>query len=128
MALNLPYSGLIQYRPHGADGIQERDSIMAGAQVILNVSRADNELFAFLNGVMVYDRKTENNPSLDDAVDLVPALKSGDNILVLGGINWGGPATFAGSLSINGFSTPFSVTLPSTEKGLIWHQVFNIPY
>jgi hypothetical protein len=96
----------------------------------LTVTNADNELAAFLNCVNVYDKKTEGNPTFKDVVDLTPYLKSGCccNCLVLIGINWGGPATFKGSLQI-GTAPPqsFSVTFPSTPNGIVWQEVFVIP-
>ncbi len=110
----------------------------APTKVTLTVNNADNELAAFLNCVSVYDKKTEGNATFNDVVDLTPALKSGCccNCLVLVGINWGGPATFKGNLTISGsptgtFVQPFFATFPSlpgTANGIVWQQVFNIPY
>jgi hypothetical protein len=98
--------------------------------VKLTVNNADNELAAFLNCVTVYDKKTDGNPSLNDVVDLTPFLKSGCccNCLHLIGINWGGPATFKGSLTIGTLVQPFSVTFPSTPNGIAWETRFLIPY
>jgi len=98
--------------------------------VTLTVNNADNELAAFLNCVTVYDKKTENNPSFKDVVDLTPFLKSGCccNCLHLIGINWGGPATFKGSLTIGTLVQPFSATFPSTPNGIVWQQIFEITY
>jgi hypothetical protein len=98
--------------------------------VKLTVNNADNELAAFLNCIMVYDKKTENNPSFNDVVDLTPFLKSGCccNCLVLVGINWSGPATFKGSLTIGAHVQAFSFTVASSPNGIVWTQVFEIPY
>jgi hypothetical protein len=96
----------------------------------LTVTNADNELTAFLNCVTVYDKKTENNPTFKDVVELTPFLKSGCccNCLVLIGINWSGPAMFKGSLQIgSGPPQPFSVTLSNPGNGIVWQQVFIIP-
>ena len=95
----------------------------------LTVTRADNELIAVLNCVTVYDRKTENNPVLNDNVDLTPLLKTGGccNCLILYGINWGGPATFQGQLTISGLVIPFSASFPSSPNGMIWQQAFPLP-
>jgi|SRR5581483_11059110 len=93
----------------------------------LTVNKADNELIAVLNCITVYDRKTENNPTLKDVVELTPFLKDGCccNCLVLYGINWGGPSTFEGSVKIGPTVTiPFSATFPSSPNGMIWTQTF----
>jgi hypothetical protein len=98
--------------------------------VKLTVNNADNELAAYLNCVPVYDKKTEGNPTFNDVVDLTPFLKSGCccNCLVLIGINWGGPATFNGSLTIGTLVQPFAVTFPSTPNGIAFTRFFYIPY
>jgi hypothetical protein len=98
--------------------------------VKLTINNADNELAAILNCVTVYDKKTEGNPALNDVVDLTPFLKSGCccNCLVLIGINWGGPSTFKGSLTIGTLVQPFSFTIGASPNGIAWQQVFNIPY
>ena len=102
---------------------------MPASVVKLTVNNADNELAAILNCVTVYDKKTEGNPSFNDVVDLTPFLKDGCccNCLILIGINWGGPATFKGSLTIGTLVQPFSVTFPSTPNGIVWTEVFIIP-
>ena len=40
------------------------------ANVTLTITRADNEVAAFVNGLTVYDRKTEGDPALNDVVAL----------------------------------------------------------
>jgi hypothetical protein len=97
--------------------------------VKLTINNADNELAAFVNCVKVYDKKTEGNPSLKDEVDLTPFLTGCCcNCLTLVGINWGGPATFKGKLTIGTLDIPFSATFPSTPNGICWEQTFAIPY
>ena len=70
------------------------------ANVTLTVTHADNEVSAFLNGLPVYDHKTEGDPTLNDVVALDAYLAKGLNTLVLVGVNWGGPANFKGSVKI----------------------------
>lgn len=93
----------------------------------LKITNADNEVFATINGLVVYDKKTEGNPPLSDQVDLTPFLAEGVNTLMVVGINWGGPATFKGSVVVGNIETPFSYTAPSTPNGIVFHQVFVIP-
>lgn len=97
--------------------------------VTLTVNNADNEVAAFLNCVKVYDRKTEGNPTFNDVVDLTPFLKQGCccNCLYIIGINWGGPATFKGSVTIGTSVQPFNATFASSPNGIIWEQIFVIP-
>jgi len=95
---------------------------------ILTVTRADNEVAAFLNGLVVYDKKTEGNPSFSDQVPLDPYLIAGMNVLVIAGTNWGGPATFTGSVTVGTVVTPFNFTAPSTPNGMVFNQVFAIPH
>jgi hypothetical protein len=102
----------------------------APTPVKLTINNADNELAAFLNCVNVYDKKTEGNPSFNDVVDLTPFLISGCccNCLTLIGINWGGSATFKGTLTIGTHVQQFSATFPSTPNGICWQETFTIPY
>ena len=97
------------------------------ANVVLSVTRADNEVSAFLNGLQVYDKKTEGNPVLADKVELDPYLAKGLNTLVLVGVNWGGPATYEGSLTIGGITQKFLNQASSTPNGISWTQTFVIP-
>ena len=98
------------------------------AVVKLTIKRADNEIAAFLNGVLVYDRKTENDPQLNDVVDISGFIQKGCcNSLVLVGINWGGPAHFEGSLSVDNSVTSWAVQLPSTPNGMVFDRSFSIP-
>ncbi|AGK49587.1 hypothetical protein BTI_3779 [Burkholderia thailandensis MSMB121] len=93
----------------------------------LYITNADNEVFATVNGLVVYDRKTENNPTFSDQVDLTPHLADGLNTLVVAGVNWGGPATFKGTVVVGKIETPFAFTAPSTPNGIVFHQTFVIP-
>lgn len=93
----------------------------------LNITRADNEIFATVNGLVVYDKKTENDPVLEDKVDLTPYLADGLNTLVIAGINWGGPAHYVGSVVVGNITTPFNFTAPQTANGVVFTQTFVIP-
>ncbi len=93
----------------------------------LTITHADNEILATVNGVIVYDKKTENNPTLNDQIDLGPYLASGINTLVVIGVNWGGPAAFAGLVSIGSVVTPFSFGAALTPNGVAFTQTFVIP-
>ena len=97
------------------------------AKVVLTVTHADNEVTAFLNGLMVYDRRTDGDPTLDDVVALDDYLIQGLNTLVVLGINWGGPANFQGSLTIGSVTQPFSYQAESTADGIAMVQTYVIP-
>lgn len=100
---------------------------MAGT-VTLKVTRADNEIMAYLNGNMIYDKKTEGNPLLNDQIQISGLMQAGANELILVGVNWGGPATFEGSVDVPGMSMPFSYTAGSTPNGIVWNRTFNLTY
>lgn len=94
----------------------------------LTVKRADNEIAAYLNGVLVYDKKTENDPALNDVVDISGFLQKGCcNSLVIVGVNWGGPAHFEGSLSVDNSTTSWSFQSQSTPNGIVFDRSFTIP-
>jgi hypothetical protein len=94
--------------------------------VVLTVTRADNELIALLNGNIVYNKTTENNPEFSDVVNLTSSLIQGNNVLTLLGINWGGGAVYQGTLTIDSTTTPWGASYSSTANGLVWSQVTNI--
>lgn len=94
---------------------------------VLTITHADNEILAVVNGAVIYDKTTNNNPSLNEKVNLDPFLASGLNFLVLIGINWGGPATFTGTMNIGGKDIPFSFNAPATSPGMVFTQTFIIP-
>lgn len=93
---------------------------------ILTINNADNQVVAYLNGQQVYNRSTENDPTFSDTVPLTSNMIPGPNSLLIVGVNWGGPAHFAGNLSIDGVVTQWSYQVPSSANGLIWNQVFAI--
>lgn len=97
------------------------------AKATLHVTRADNEVSAFLNGIQVYDKKTEGNPALNESVDLTEYLVPGINVIVVVGINWGGPATFSGSVTVGKASTKFHFQANKTPNGIAWTQSFVLP-
>jgi hypothetical protein len=94
----------------------------------LTVTHADNEVAAILNGLVVYDKKTEGNPPFNDQVQLDPYLIAGQNVLVIVGINWGGPAAFTGSVTVGSVVTPFNFTAGATPNGISFNQTFVIPH
>ncbi len=94
----------------------------------LTIKRADNEVAAFLNGVLVYDKKTENNPALNDVVDISGFLQHGCcNSLVIIGINWGGSVSFEGSLTVDNSTTAWSFQAATAPNGMVFDRSFTIP-
>ena len=93
----------------------------------LKIFHADNEVLAILNGTIIYDKKTEQNPTLNGQVPLDPFLIAGINVLMVVGINWGGPATFSGAVVVGNVETPFGFTAASTPNGKAFAQTFVIP-
>lgn len=93
----------------------------------LTITRADNEILAVLNGSVIYNKMTNNNPLLNDRVNLDPFLACGLNHLVLVGINWSGPANFVGTVNASGRDIPFEFSAPTTGQGMVFTQTFVIP-
>lgn len=97
------------------------------AKAVLTVTHADNEIAAYLNGIQVYDKKTEGNPTFKDVVELDAYLAAGVNTLVLVGVNWGGPYSFSGSVTVGAVTQNFSQSAGSSPNGISWTQTFVIP-
>jgi len=70
--------------------------------VVLRVENADNELVVVLNDLLLYNRKTERDPSLRDEIELGEILKPGINFLNVLGIDWGHVFHYKFSLDVNG--------------------------
>lgn len=64
-----------------------RLSLKQGEKVTMNIQRADNEIIIVLNGKEVFFKHTEFDPLLADTIDLTSWLKSGENYLIIIGIN-----------------------------------------
>ncbi|NJO04041.1 MAG: hypothetical protein HC880_22325 [Bacteroidia bacterium] len=93
----------------------------------LTVTHADNQVVAFLNGSIIYNRSTEGNPTLNDVTPIpVGTLPIGNNLLTLVGVNWGGPYNFQGSIGNATESTPFVSQEGQSANGLIWTQSYII--
>ena len=99
---------------------------MSVEQVILTVTRADNQVVAILNGNVVYDRKTEGNPALSDQVSLTRLLAPGLNHLAIIGINWGGPASYRGTLQIDSSVVAWGQSQATPGNGMTWQTSFQI--
>lgn len=93
----------------------------------LTISDADNQVVVFLNGEEVYNKSTIGEKPLNDVTDLTNKLAEGENSLLILGINWGGPSTFKGCLSVNGAVSPFNKMFEaSAPRGLLWSDTFII--
>jgi hypothetical protein len=95
-------------------------------KTLLTINNADNQLVAYLNDGLVYNESHENNPPLNDVVDLSDKLIPGTNSLSILGVNWSGSATYKGSVSLDGTITPWEYEGNSPPIGIIWRKVFVI--
>jgi hypothetical protein len=98
------------------------------AKVTLTVTHADNEIAAFINGLVVYAAKQEKDTTLNAVTELDDYLVSGLNILTLVGVNWSEDAHYEGTLFIGNVGQPFSYTSKNAPVGISWIQTFTIPY
>ena len=99
---------------------------MSQESVKLTVTRADNQIAAYLNGNRVYFKSTNNNPYLNDVTDLTDKLTSNMNTLLIVGVNWGGPYNFTGNLNAFGRVTNWSASENTSQNGIVWSQSFDI--
>ena len=91
------------------------------------IELADNHLAVFLNGDVVKNVKTENNPALTETFNFT--LRAGQNFLLLTGANWHGPASFKGKLMIPGNQPiEFDDSFPGEPwtRGLVWGYQLEI--
>ncbi|WDE03798.1 hypothetical protein SG34_020805 [Thalassomonas viridans] len=96
-------------------------------QASLTISDADSQIVVFLNGEEIYNKSTIGEKPLSDVTDLSSKLVEGDNTLLILGINWGGPSTFKGSLTVNGAVSHFHKMYDaSAPRGLLWSDTFVI--
>ncbi len=104
------------------------DSRICQGPLIVRVSHADNQLVIFLNGAVVYDKRTEGDPQFSDTVELTNQLTPGINLLTLVGVDWGGRANFVGNIEIGNDNIPFSFRVDGTpvQAGMIWHTSYRI--
>lgn len=94
----------------------------------VTIKRADNEIAVFVNGILVYDKKTEGDPVLNDVVDITGFLQHGCcNSVVVIGIDWGGTIHYEGSLTVDNSTTSWAVQGPSTVNGMVFNRSFTIP-
>ncbi|AWK88986.1 hypothetical protein [Azospirillum thermophilum] len=88
--------------------------------VTLKVEIADDQVVAFVNSVQV--ASISGNDS--GTHDLTPYLSSGDNQILIVGVNTEGRGHYKGSLDINGSSQLFDQS--TTNGGLTWSQKYVV--
>lgn len=77
-------------------------TVNPGDSVVLRINNADNEVAVMLNDLLLYDRKTEHDPTFNNQVELGEILKPGLNYLNVIGIDWSAVFHFKFSLDVNG--------------------------
>ena len=92
----------------------------------LIVNNADNQLVVYLNDEVVYNKSHGASSSLTDNVDLTDRLIPGTNSLLILGVNWSGPASYKGGVSLDGAITPWEYHADSPPIGVIWRRLFVI--
>lgn len=80
--------------------------VSSNDRVNLHIYRADNEFIVITNDVVLYDRRTEHDPRINDTIDLTESLKLGINYINLLGIDWGGKYHYHFEFDLNGNSVP----------------------
>jgi hypothetical protein len=95
--------------------------------VSATISKADNQILLFLNGLLIYSKYTDFDPTFSDTVDFTAQLRGSNDWLTMVGLNWGGPANFAVSLDVNSNVTNYGTngSIPS-PVGVAWFDAVQI--
>jgi hypothetical protein len=108
-----------------ADRKLVRSIALKGTDLLLRLYNADNEVFLFLDGALIGAQKTEGDPSFQK--DFSVNLGKGRHQLVVGGINWGGPAHFKWVLILdNALQDDIDWKAGSTANGLAYYVAYEI--
>lgn len=102
----------------------------AGDNITMTVTRADNILLGYMAETTnvrrkIYERMTDSNPKFQDQIDLTPALRDGNEDMLMTGINFSGGGQIEFLIEVNG-TDQLRVTenLPkNTSKS--WHMSFK---
>lgn len=96
-----------------------------GTNLTLRLFNADNEVFGFLDSELLFDKKTEFDPSFQD--DYTRELRRGYHRLIVGGVNWGGPAHYRWSLIVDNIvRDEVDTKQGSSPNGLSYYVVYDI--
>lgn len=99
----------------------------------VTITKADNQLVMFLDRKLIYSRDWDGSGDRNEVVDITQFLVSGaSNILVIAGINWGGPYEFVVTVKRNGnelghYQSKGTPTTAIDGYGVPWNQAVHIP-
>jgi hypothetical protein len=97
--------------------------------VTATITQADNQILLFLNGLLIYSRYTDFDPTFNETVDFTARLKGSGDYLTMVGLNWGGPYDFAVTVNNNGTSTTYGTSgqqQPPPAFGVAWTDTVQI--
>ncbi len=94
-------------------------------KVTLNITRADKQIVAYLNGYEIYKKSTDSEP-VNDSIDITDQLGPNVNNLLLVGVNWGDSFSFAGNLDAYGKILDWSISEKTSLNGIVWYKRFEI--
>jgi hypothetical protein len=98
---------------------------ISGKHLNLRLYNADNEVFAFLDGEKLFNKTTEGDPSFQE--DHKANLSPGKHVLVVGSVNWGGPAHARYDLIVDEVvRDPIDERAGSTPNGLWFSRSYEI--
>ncbi len=93
--------------------------------VTLNITHADKQIVAYLNGYEIYKKSTDDL-SINDSIDITGQLNPNMNNLLLVGVNWGESFSFAGNLDAYGKISDWSISEKTSLNGIVWYKSFEI--
>lgn len=93
-------------------------------KVVFRIYYADNLVTISSNHTMLYSRRTEGMPRLNDEVELTRTLRDGLNFINISCIDWGGRSRFHVELELNGNKLPdYVINIDRNgSHGLINHR------
>ena len=96
----------------------------------ISVKQVDNELIVLAmnntSSQVICHMKGGNANPVSFAGTVNGILPSGSYNILLIGINWGGPANFSVTLTINGTATVYNYANPGAPIGVVWNQVVPV--
>jgi hypothetical protein len=96
----------------------------------IKISACDNELYVIASTPAFTSEICHITSGYNDPVGynvrLGAILPAGSYSLTMIGVNWGGPAKFAITVTNNGVTTPYSYENANAPVGAVWNQTVTV--
>jgi hypothetical protein len=95
-----------------------------GKTLTIRIHNADNALIVFLDDELLVNKETGGDPTFQE--DHTKVLSQGHHRLIVGGLNWGGPAHFRYSIILDDHVRDSVDIRPGDPTGLVYHRIYLI--